>query len=128
MEALPAFWEWVVAALGLLLVLGSVAFLLYDASTDPSRPPEPVVQVLEIQPRTGQAGFLVRLRVDNASRSTAASLRIEGELKQGDEVLERSETEFQYLPGRSSREAGLFFTRDPRSLQLELSARSFQEP
>jgi uncharacterized protein (TIGR02588 family) len=128
MEAPPSFWEWVVAALGLVLVLGSIAFLLVEAATASSVPPQPVVRVLDIRPRAGEAGFLVRLRVDNTSRATAASLRVAGELKQGDEVVERSETEFQYLPGRSSREAGLFFTRDPRALRLELSARSFQEP
>jgi uncharacterized protein (TIGR02588 family) len=127
-EAPPALWEWVVAALGLLLVVASMTVLLHEAWTSPSLPPQPQIRVLGIEPRRDQAGFLVRLQVHNRSGATAANLRIEGELKQGDEVLERSETEFQYLPGRSSREAGLFFTRDPRALRLELSARSFQKP
>lgn len=127
-EAPPTLWEWVMAALGLLLVVASMAVLLHEAWTSASLPPEPQIRVLGIEPRRGQPGFLVRLQVDNRTGSTAANLRIEGELKQGDEVMERSETEFQYLPGRSSREAGLFFTRDPRALRLELSARSFQQP
>lgn len=127
-EAPPTFWEWIVAALGLVLVVASMAVLLHEAWTSPTLPPHPQIRVLDIQPLRGQAGFLVRLQVDNRSGATAANLRIEGELKRGEEVVERSETEFQYLPGHSSREAGLFFTRDPRALRLELSARSFQKP
>ena len=58
----------------------------------------------------------------------AAALRVEGELRAGGTVVERSETEFQYVPGRSSREAGLLFQADPRRHTLQLHARSFQHP
>lgn len=128
MEAPPSRWEWLVAAVGLVLVAASMAFLLLEAWNGGSPPPQPAIRVLEIVPQQDGARFLVRLRVDNLSRSTAASLRVQGELKQGEDVVEQSETEFQYLPGGSSREAGLFFTRDPRALRLELSARSYQKP
>ena len=70
----------------------------------------------------------MRVRVHNRSQTTAADLRVSGELRRGDEVVERSETEFSYLASESSHEGGLFFTHDPRTLKLELSAESYQVP
>ena len=70
----------------------------------------------------------MRLEVTNETRATAADVRVEGELRRGAEVVERSETEFAYLPGESVREGGLFFRQDPRTLQLVVSPRSYQKP
>lgn len=125
-EEAPPLWEWVTAALGLALLLASLGYLLHDAWTAQDRPPAPAIRVLGVEPQQGR--FLVRLRVLNESPATAAALRIEGELKRGDEVVERSEMEFPFLPGRSSRDGGLYFSQDPRTLRLELSARSYQRP
>lgn len=125
-EPPPPMSEWIAAAIGLLLLLSSVGYLLYDALNGEERPPSPLVRVVAVEPQAGR--YLVRLRVFNESKATASALRVEGELKRGNEVVERSEVEFQHVPGRSSREGGLFFTRDPRTLQLVLSARSYQVP
>lgn len=124
-EPPPPFWEWVVAALGAVLVLASVAYLLLQAREEAS-PPLPRVQVVDVVPQGGQ--FLVRLRIRNAGRQTAAALRLEGELRRGDVVLERSEADLDYLPGESSREAGLFFEHDPRQGQLAIRPRSYRTP
>jgi uncharacterized protein (TIGR02588 family) len=125
-EAPPSAWEWFAAAIGLLLLLASIGYLAYDAVTEREEPPSPAIRVMGIEPQGDR--FLVRLQVVNRTRATASSLRIEGELRRGSEVVERSETEFDYLPGKSSREGGLFFRADPRTLQLVLSARSYQAP
>jgi uncharacterized protein (TIGR02588 family) len=124
-EAPPPVSEWLVAGIGLALLLGSVGYLLYDGNGR-SQPPAPILRMLSIEP--GQGRFLVRVEAVNESRATAAALRVEGTLKRGGEVVERSELEFDYLPGRSRREGGLFFTADPRGLQLELAARSYRAP
>lgn len=113
------------AGIGLALLLASVGYLLYDGNGR-SQPPAPVIRMLSIEQQQGR--FLVRVQAVNESRATAAALRVEGTLRRGSEVLERSELEFDYLPGRSTRDGGLFFTADPRSLQLELSARSYRAP
>jgi uncharacterized protein (TIGR02588 family) len=122
----PPLSEWIAAAIGLVLLLASVGYLLYDAFNGEERPPAPLVRMVAVEPHAGR--YLVRLRVFNESKAAASALRVEGELKRGDEVVERSEMEFQHVPGRSSREGGLFFTQDPRTLQLVLSARSYQVP
>lgn len=125
-EPPPPLAEWLFAALGLFLVVGSIVYLLVHEWTTEDRPPDPVIQIIGIE-RQGER-FVVRLQVRNRSRTTAANLRIEGDLMRGDQRIERSETEFAFLPGGSAREAGLFFRNDPRQWRLELSARSYQEP
>jgi len=75
-----------------------------------------------------EAGFTVRLRVVNLGDETASDVVIEGELKRGDEMVETSETTFPYVPGRSEREGGLFFSQDPRSLAMELRALGYTAP
>ncbi|MDB5751488.1 MAG: hypothetical protein JWP65_1909 [Ramlibacter sp.] len=122
----PPFWEWMVAGLGLLLVLACLGYLVVQALAGPPTPPDPKIDVVAVHAQGGR--FLVELRVTNSGRATAEALKIGGDLKQGDTVLEHSETEFQFLPGESSRQAGLFFVRDPRRFTLELQAVSYQAP
>lgn len=125
-EGPPPFWQWATAALGLVLVLACLGYLLLQALAAPPTPPDPVVEVVSV--RQQGARYLVLVRVRNRGQATAEALKVAGELKQGEAVLERSETEFQFLPGDSMREAGLFFSRDPRQLQLELRPESYQAP
>ena len=124
-EPPPPVSEWFVAGVGLALLVASVAYLLYDSNGE-AQPPAPVLRMLSVEPSQGR--FLVRVQAHNESRTTAAALRVEGTLRRGGELVERSELEFDYLPGRSSREGGLFFTADPRGLQLDLVPRSFRAP
>lgn len=125
-EAPPSPWEWLAAAIGLVLLVASVGYLVYDALAGDGQPPAPAVRASSIE-QHGER-FLVRVQVANESRATAADLRVEGELRRGAEVVERSETQFAFLPGRSVREGGLFFRHDPRTVELVLSARSYQKP
>lgn len=122
----PSLWEWVLASVGLVLLVASVGYLLFYQWTSRDEPPDPAIEVVAIHQQQGR--FLVRVRVHNRSHTTAADLRVSGELRRGEEVVERSETEFPYLASESSHEGGLFFTHDPRTLRLELSAESYQVP
>jgi uncharacterized protein (TIGR02588 family) len=122
----PSTLEWILAAVGMVLLLASIGYLLHYAWTDDGTPPSPVIRVGAIEQQGGR--YVVRLEVSNASRTTAAALRVEGELKRGAQVVERSEMEFDYLPGGSTREAGLFFSNDPRTLTMEVGARSYRNP
>lgn len=122
----PPLSEWIVAALGLVLLCASLGYLGWHALRGGSEVPSPAVRVIGIENQAGR--YVVRLRVTNQSPATAAALRIEGVLRQGGQEVERSDTEFQYLPGRSSVQGGLFFQRDPRQFQLEVVAKGFEEP
>lgn len=125
-EAPPAPWEWAVAALGAVLVAGTLLFLVTAALRGGDMPPSPELRVVAIHQQDTR--FLVQVQARNRGEAPAANLRIRGVLKDGEREVEEAETEFQYVPGGSSREAGLFFATDPRRLRLELSARSYQQP
>lgn len=119
-------WEWVAAAFGLLLVLASIGYLAWLQFAGGHEKVDPVVRVTSVERQEGR--HLVRLRVTNAGRGAAAALRVTGRLSRDGRVVEEKATEFQHLPGRSSREAGLFFREDPKQFELTLSADSYQKP
>jgi uncharacterized protein (TIGR02588 family) len=119
-------WMWAIGMLGLMLVLGSIGFALYEAAVGDSSPPNVRVQVEGIVP--AQNGFLVEIRVVNDGGTTAAGLTVEGELRDGTRVVETSDTTVEYVPSRSERAGGLFFTMDPRQYELQLRAKGYETP
>ena len=119
-------WMWGLGFLGLALTLGSVGFLLYEAAAGDNSPPDVSVRVEAVVPNRN--GFLVRLRAVNEGGSTAAGLTVVGELVSGGQSVETSDTVIEYLPPHSEREAGLFFTRDPRGHELRLRAKGYEKP
>jgi uncharacterized protein (TIGR02588 family) len=125
-ESATPLSEWVAAAIGLLVVLATLACLAWLALSGRDGRVEPAVQVVSIE-RQGEQHH-VRLRVENAGAAPAAALRVQGRLRQGAQVVEEAEVELDYVPARSSGEAGLFFRSDPRRFALELSVRSYREP
>lgn len=118
--------EWIVAALGALLVLGAAGFLLRDAlGTDPA-PPRIAIEVDSVV-RSGE-GYLVEFRVRNRGSTTAAGLLVEGEIRDGAGALETSEVTFDFVPAEGVRRAGLFFTRDPGRHRLEIRPKGYDRP
>lgn len=122
----PSRLEWLVAALSLVLVLGTVGFLFYQALFGETTPPDISLQVVAIVPSSG--GYLVTVQAQNRGGETAAELVVEGELLSAGETLETSELTFEFVPAHSSREGGLFFRHDPAGGRLELRAKSYREP
>jgi uncharacterized protein (TIGR02588 family) len=119
-------WMWGIALLGLVLVAGSIAFMLYEAAAGDSSPPDVTVRVDSILPTRN--GYLVRIRALNEGGSTAEGLTVEGELRNGTESVETSHTTIEYVPSHSEREGGLFFTSDPRAHELRLQAKGYEKP
>lgn len=119
-------WMWGIALLGLVLVLGSIVFMLYEAITGDTSPPDVAVRLESVE--DAGSGFLVMFRAINDGGSTAAGVTIEGTLMNGTEEVETSNTTIEYLPSHSERKGGLFFTLDPRQYELELRATGFEEP
>src|SRR5687767_4107451 len=90
------FWMWGIALLGLIFVLGSIVFMLYEAAAGDSSPPDVTVHVNSILPTRN--GFLVQFRVVNEGGSTAEGLTVEGELRNGSGLMETSDTTIEYVP------------------------------
>lgn len=124
-DAIP-IWEWIVAGVGLVLVASVIGFLIYEAFTGKRLPPDvklSVDSVVEIR-----NGFLVRITAVNEGGMTAEGVIVEAELRSGTEPVERSRTTIDYLPPRSEKRAGLFFTQDPRQLDLQVRSLGYEEP
>lgn len=125
-EARVPPFEWAVALLGVLFVGGSVAFMIWQALQEP--PPPPDITVEEETISAVQSGYLVQYVARNRGGETASSLRLDGELRERGEVVERSEAILDFLPGMSQRRGGLFFQRDPRVHELQLRASGYESP
>jgi uncharacterized protein (TIGR02588 family) len=125
-HAEPPVSEWIVAAIGLLLVAGAIGFMVYKAISDKETPPTLSVSVESIAPIN--KGYLVKFRVKNTGDLTAASLTIEGELKNGAESVETSTAMLTYAPSHSEREGGLYFSKNPNEYQLEINPKGYEKP
>lgn len=118
--------EWFVGALGAVLVAAVIGYLVYQALGRDQTPPEVRVvaeRVLELR-----NGWLVQFRAINDGGQAAAQLQVEGELAGPEGVIETGEAMIDYLPPRSAREGGLFFSRDPRAFELQLRAKGYARP
>jgi uncharacterized protein (TIGR02588 family) len=124
-EAIPIL-EWIVAGIGLLLVAGVIGFLIYEAFTGSRLPPDVKLSVDSVV-QTGN-GFLVRITAVNQGGITAEGVIIEGELRGDAQHAEQSRTTIDYLPPRSQKKAGLFFTQDPRQFELHVRPLGYEEP
>lgn len=122
----PPFWMWVIGVFGLLMVAGSIGFMLYEAVSGDNSPPDIAVEAETIQPI--EHGFLVKIKVTNTGGSTAEGLTVEGQLENGNEIAESSNATIKYVPSHSVRHAGLFFTKDPQAYELQLRAKGYEKP
>lgn len=118
--------EWATAALGGLLVLAVIGFLLWQGIGGGDGPPRVSVSVAQVtaQPDGFHVGFVAR----NDGDATTMALTIEAALTPAGGQVERLDTVIDYLPARSTRRGGFVFASDPRQGRLELRAVSYQEP
>lgn len=113
--------EWIVAGLGLTLVCLALFFLLYKAFFLDDGDPELKFKVESIVPQDG--GALILAEVSNTGGTTVSALQIIGFA--GDE---EHEVEIDFLPARSSRKFGMFFSKVPESDDVKFSPGGYQEP
>lgn len=118
--------EWGVAAASALLVLGSAGFLLREAASTPPTPPRITLGIDSVV-RTGEF-YSVEFHARNDGGTTAAGLRIEGELSGDSGTVEKSETTLDYVPVQGKRGGGLLFTHDPRRGRLRLRPTGYDRP
>ena len=117
----PPLLEWIASAAGLLLTLGVMAVIAGDAFNG-SAEMAPDVTVAAVRVQQGGGGWLVEFEASNRSPVTAAQVTVEGALPGG----ETSTATIDYIPGRSVRRGGLFFTAQPHGVTLR--AMGYQDP
>ncbi|MGI8704774.1 MAG: hypothetical protein ACR2JJ_03085 [Sphingomicrobium sp.] len=119
--------EWISAAVGLVIIAAMLGFLALESVGQRDKTP-PLLKAEPTALVAGRDHFLVEVEVSNAARNTAASVGIEGTLKQGGSDIETSSASVAYVPGESRRRAGLIFTRDPRDYRLVLRVTGYERP
>lgn len=119
--------EWIAAAFGLLLTLATLGAIGWQAlKGGGDQPPAIEATVERITPTA--AGYAVEVKLRNRSPATAAAVAIEGELTRGGQEVATSSATIDYVPGESSRAAGLFFKEDPRRHKLEVRVLGYAKP
>lgn len=123
----PALLEWIAGGVGAVIVLAMLSVIAADAVT--SRPGvPPLMHVEPVALKAASGGFVLEVRVVNASHQTAAAVEIEGKLTQAGSEVETSSATLAYVPGDSEGEAGLVFTTDPRRHRLQLRVLGYEKP
>jgi uncharacterized protein (TIGR02588 family) len=122
----PTTTQWIVGAVSTLLVLALLGFVIYEAASVADSPPVVTVRVEGVRAIPG--GYVVEVTAYNQGGSTAMALEIEGTLKQDTVTVETSTATVQYVPPETQREAGLYFTKDPRQYTLEVRPLGYDRP
>ena len=118
--------EWLAAAAGAAITIGSIAFLAYRGWTDEDTPPDIRIEASAVVPL--RHGYLVQIRATNVGSRTAAGVRVRGQLFSGNALVETSEAGFDYLPSQGSRRGGVYFTNDPSAHTIRLKAIGYEDP
>lgn len=118
--------EWVSAAIGLVLTLGVIGVIGWEALNADDSPPGMKVESLGAT-RTG-SGYVLQIRVTNTGGSPAAQVIVEGELTPPGGEPETAEAAFDYVPDHSTRTGGLFFKENPAVGALDLRAKGYVAP
>lgn len=120
------WFEWTVFGISAVLVLGTLAFLVSDASTART-PPDVIVEVGEAVPGTG--GHRLPIAIINRGGETAEEVHVEVMMESGSGGKETAEVVIAFLPRGSRREAWVTFREDPRSARtIEARARGYEVP
>lgn len=127
MSKLHKNWlEWVVFAIGLVLVAGTLSYLIYAGATTGSEPPSLEVRLGTPQQRTHN--FIVPVTVVNHGDKTAGAIKIEVVLESEGQEKARGELDIPFLPRRATREGWVAFEQDPRTAQLKARVLGYEEP
>ena len=118
--------EWLAADVGLLLGLGVFGVIGWQAFKGTAAPPAITVEVENVAAVEG--GHRVLFRARNTAGKAASQVEIEGTVAGAGSDPETSRVVFDYIPGHSLRQGGLFFIQDPRSGTLTVRAIGFADP
>ncbi|HEV3470621.1 MAG TPA: hypothetical protein VG148_14960 [Pyrinomonadaceae bacterium] len=119
--------EWAVFGVGLVLVAGTLSYLVYDGATSTEAPP--AVEVRLGEPRPTGRDFIVPVTLFNHGDQTAEGVTVEVTLEgaAGGEP-ERGELTVAFLPRRATREGWVSFRTDPRAGRLTPRVLGYEKP
>jgi uncharacterized protein (TIGR02588 family) len=118
--------EWLLGALGAVLLFAAVALLIRDGLNSTGLPGAIEARVVDVT-RAG-AAFVVRFELHNAGDETLGNLRVTARLSEGDKVIESVSTLVDYLPAHSKQFGGFYLRHDPAAYTLEIAPEGYQAP
>ena len=122
--------EWGVFGVSLVLVLGTLAYLVYEATTLGDQPPIIEAQLGAPQQQAGE--FAVPVTLINRGDQTAAGVMVEVTLEGNGggaaAETERSEFSIPFLPRGATREGRVSFRTDPRLGRLQARVLGYEKP
>ena len=117
--------ERILGAVSAAVIVVLMGYLVVRALANDGTPPDIVVELRGVT-QVG-AAWLVEVEATNLGSSPATDLEIEGEMP-GPSGSERRSVVLEYVPAKSSRRGGLYFSGDPRTRPLTLRAVGFRSP
>ncbi|AQR62974.1 hypothetical protein BZG35_15905 [Brevundimonas sp. LM2] len=117
--------EWLVALIGLVVVIGALGVLVQEALL-PATPPDPILRVRDVSRAAG--GWRVEVEAENRGRATAMALEVNATLTPPTGPPETAAATVDYLGGGSTADLTLMFKTDPRRGELELTVGGWSEP
>jgi uncharacterized protein (TIGR02588 family) len=120
------WFEWVVFALGLILVSATLGYLIFAGATMGHEPPS--IEVRLGTPEQRQFNFIVPVTVVNHGDETAEGVLIEVVMANGGQEIARGELDVAFLPRHATREGWVTFEQDPRKAQLKARVLGYQKP
>ena len=118
--------EWAVFGVGLVLTLGVIGSLAWDAARGGSAPPDLIVELGAPQARS--QGWSVPVTVRNEGEETAESVRALVTLALADGATEEAELEIPFVPRHSRREGWVHFLHPPASGRLSGHVTGYEQP
>lgn len=118
--------EWIVFAVSLVLVAGTVGFLAWDALQGEGSPAALSVEVGRPEPRGG--AWAVPVTVRNRGDETAEGVKVEVTLESPGAPPEVADFEAAFVPRRSKREGWVTFRTDPSRGRLSGRATGYETP
>ena len=120
------WFEWIVFALGIILVSATLGYLIYAGASMGHEPP--ILEVRLGTPEQRQFNFIVPVTVVNHGDETAEGVSIEVVMESGGEVKARGEFDIPFVPRHATREGWVTFEQDPRASQLKARVLGYQKP
>jgi uncharacterized protein (TIGR02588 family) len=124
-DSVPAI-EWIAGLCSLALVLGTLAFLAFQALHQQGQLPDLRLDVAAVTPTA--SGHTITVVVRNMSHQAAAEVAIEGVAAEGKGNNVRAEARLDYVPGLSERRAILVFQAPVNSAELKLRVLGYTTP
>jgi uncharacterized protein (TIGR02588 family) len=118
--------EWTVFAIGLVLVVATLGFLVRESIMSDRGPPEVVARLGDARP--SESGYLIPVEVTNIGQSTAEDVLVPIFLDLSGGRREEAELNIAFLPRGSKRNGWVGFRDDPRRGTLSLGAIAFEVP